>query len=80
MLKKTNKAIATKLMSLKPKEKVLELLTILGYVDMDTDFTAFVGEFYGGLVQGSRMIDDQSMELKMLTMNEEDRKKQERII
>jgi len=45
-------------MSLKPQEKVVELLTALGYVEMDEDLSAFVGEFYGGLMQGAKQIED----------------------
>lgn len=66
-------------MSLKPNDKVIELITLLGYVQMDEDISAFVGEYFNGLVQGARLIDDQSMHLKMLSMSDEDRKKQELI-
>jgi len=66
-------------MSLKPAGKVVELITILGYVQMDDDISAFVGEYFNGIVQGARLVDDQSMRLKMLSMSDEDRKKQELI-
>jgi len=41
-LKKTNKKIQEVLMSLQPNEKVTELLTIIGYVDIDDDYMAYV--------------------------------------
>jgi len=50
VLKKSNKAIASKLMALQPQEKVIELLTLLGYTEMDEDLSAFVGEYYAGLI------------------------------
>jgi len=79
VLKKSNKAIAAKLLSLKPVGKVLELLTLLGYVEMDEDLSAFVGEYYAGLIQGAKQIEDASMNIKMLTMSEDERKKVELI-
>lgn len=79
ILKRTNKTIAAKLMALKPNDKVIELITILGYVQMDDDISAFVGEYFNGLVAGARLVDDQSMRLKMLSMSDEERKKQELI-
>jgi len=42
---------------------------------MDEDLSAFVGEFYNGLIQGAKQIEDASMDLKMLTMSEDERKK-----
>lgn len=79
ILKRTNKTIAAKLMALKPNDKIIELITIMGYVQMDDDISAFVGDYFHGLVQGTRLVDDQSMRLKMLSMSDEDRKKQELI-
>lgn len=61
MLKKTNKAIAAKLMSLKPAEKVLELLTALGYDIIDSECSAFAGNYYMILNNGAVMIEDASM-------------------
>jgi len=54
VLKKSNKAIQSKLMNLKPQEKVLELLLALGYTEMDEDVSAFVGEYYTGLMAGAK--------------------------
>jgi len=41
-------------MNLKPQEKVLELLLALGYTEMDEDVSAFVGEYYTGLMAGAK--------------------------
>ena len=75
MLKKTNKAIASKLMSLKPESSVMSLLLTLGYTDIDADFCAFSGNYFDVLLLGSKLIDDAAMELKMQKMSPEDRKK-----
>ena len=55
---KANKAIAAKIMSLKPAGKVIELLTLLGYNEIDADISAFVGEYYLGLMAGAKLIED----------------------
>ena len=73
--KKTNKAIAAKVMSLQPDGSVLALLKALGYIDIDADLMAFTGNYFDVLFRGSRLIDDTLMELKMLAMSPEDRKK-----
>ena len=75
VLKKSNKAIAAKIMSLKPQEKLLELLKLLGYNEIDADISAFVGEYYMGLMAGSQMIGVAVEDIKMLSMSEEERKK-----
>ena len=80
MVKKTNKAIASKLMSLKPEGSVIALLLALGYTDIDADHCAFAGNYFDVLLMGSRLVDDAAMELKMQKMSPEDRKKQELII
>jgi hypothetical protein len=80
VLKTSNKTIQAKLMALKPTEKVLELLEALGYQKMDEDMHAFVGDHFVVLNLGARIIDEESMQIKMLTMSEEDRKKQQLII
>jgi len=46
---------------------------------MDEDLSAFVGEYYAGLMQGAKQIEDAAMSLKMLSMSPEERKKQELI-
>ena len=80
VLKTSNKTIQAKLMALKPTEKVLELLEALGYQKMDEDMHAFVGDHFVVLNLGARIIDEESMQIKMLTKTEEDRKKQQLII
>lgn len=75
VFKKTNKAIATKIMSLKPQEKVLELLQHLGYNDIDAEHSAFVGEYYLGLMAGNKLIETAIEDIKMLTMSEAERNK-----
>ena len=75
MLKKTNKAIAAKLMSLQPDGSVLSLLLTLGYIDVDADHCEFQGNYFDVLIMGSKLISDAAMELKMEKMSPEDRKK-----
>ena len=67
-------------MALNPNEAVMELLTALGYVQIDGEISSFVGDYFVILAMGAHIIDEESMKLKMLTMNEEDRKKQELIM
>jgi hypothetical protein len=77
MLKKSNKAIKEKLLEMLPPNIVIELILALGYVDLDDEHYCFVGEHYSGLAHGAFLIDDVAMELRMLTMTDEERKKQE---
>ena len=67
-------------MSLQPSQKVEELLAALGYTPVDDEITAFVGNYFSVLGLGAHLIEDESMKLKMLSMSEEDRKKQELIM
>lgn len=80
VLKKTNKSIAAKLMSLQPNGKVLELLFALGYTDIDADMCAFTGNYFSVLMRGAAQIEEAAMQLKMLYMTPDERKKQELII
>lgn len=80
ILKMTNKTIQAKLMSLQPSEAVMELLTALGYIQIDGDISSFVGDYFVILAMGAHIIEEESMKLKMLTMSPEDRKKQELIM
>ena len=73
--KKTNKAIAAKVMSLQPDGSVLRLLQALGYADLDSELMAFSGNYFDVLFMGSRLIDDAAMDIRMLTMSPEDRRK-----
>ena len=78
--KMSNKAIAAKVMSLQPNGSIVNLLKALGYVEVDSEIMAFTGNYFDVLFMGSRLIDDAAMEIKMLSMSPEDRKKQELII
>ena len=80
ILKRTNKTIQAKLMSLQPTDAVMDLLTALGYVVIDSDISSFVGDYYVILALGAHIAEEESMKLKMLSMSEEDRKKQEMIM
>jgi len=80
ILKRTNKAIQAKLMSLSPCERVTQLLSALGYEEVDAEISAFTGNYFAVLSHGAFLIDEAAMELKMLTMPEDERKKQELIL
>ena len=67
-------------MALQPSQKVVELLEALGYSQVDDDVSAFFGNYFSVLGMGAQMIEEESMKLKMLSMSEEDRKKQELIM
>ena len=43
---------------------------------MDAEMMAFTGDYFVVLNLGAKIIDEESMQIKMLTMSEEDRKKQ----
>lgn len=47
----------------------------LGYQRLDDDMHAFAGDYFVVLNMGSKIIDEESMQIKMLTMGEEERKK-----
>lgn len=79
-INRSNKAIASKLMRLKPEEEVEELLELLGYAKIDDDTSEMSGNKLGRLVQGARLVDNQSMRCKMVNMTPEERKKQELIM
>ena len=49
----------------------------MGYTSLDEEFHCFAGDYLDSLKIGLRLIEEQSMELKMTLMSEEDRKKQE---
>ena len=73
--KKTNKAIAAKVLSLQPDGSIKRLLLALGYIDIDEDHMCFTGNYFDVLFRGSRLIDDALMEIRMESMSPEDRKK-----
>ena len=59
---------------------MLELLRDLGYVDTDPEVCAFVGNHFATLNQGALLVEDRLMELKLVFMDDEERKKQEILI
>jgi hypothetical protein len=67
-------------MALKPDGKILELMEALGYTYLDDDMHVFVGNYFVNLSIGAHMIETEVMKLRMLTMSDEDRKKQELIM
>jgi len=80
ILKKSNNAIKQKLMSVEPKDKMLELVEALGYTYLDEEMHVFVGDYFVNLSVGAHMIETEVMKLKMLSMSDEERKKQELIM
>ena len=83
MLKKSNKTIAAKVMSLKPAGKVAELLENLGYTSMpqeDGDEVAiFIGDYFVVLGRGAAMIEDENNKQKLLNMTPAEKEKFEAI-
>jgi len=56
------------------------LVEALGYTFLDDEMHVFVGDYFVNLSIGAHMIETEIMKLKMLTMSDEDRKKQELIM
>lgn len=56
------------------------MLLALGYTDLDEEHYAFVGHYFAVLSHGAYLVDEASMEMKILTMPEEERKKHELIL
>ena len=67
-------------MSVEPKDKMLELVEALGYTYLDEEMHVFVGDYFVNLSVGAHMIETEVMKLKMLSMSDEERKKQELIM
>ena len=66
-------------MSLKPDGKVLELLSQIGYTDMDDELMAFVGDYFVILSRAAYLIEEESQKLKNLQMSPEEKAKFEMI-
>ena len=79
VLKKTNKTIASKLMSLQPDGSVLQLLAALGYVEVDSDNVAFVGNYFNILSSANFTIKDPIMPMILECMDPEEAKKEKMI-
>ena len=56
------------------------MVEALGYTFLDDEMHVFVGDYFVNLSIGAHMIETEIMKLKMLTMSDEDRKKQELIM
>ena len=52
MIKKSNPAIQKKLLHIGAAEQVRELILALGYIDIDDEHYAFVGDYYNVLFSG----------------------------
>ena len=79
VLKKTNKAIATKIMALQPDGCVILLIEALGYTELDGELHAFTGDYFQILMEGSTLISEASMALRMQTMSADEKEKMEMI-
>ena len=53
------------------------LITTIGYVEIDADFYAFVGDYFVVLKHAQKMITDRLMKVKVKYMTAEERKKYE---
>ena len=56
------------------------MVEALGYTFLDDEMHVFVGDYFVNLSIGAHMIETEIMKLKMLTMSDEERKKQELIM
>lgn len=79
ILKKTNKTIQQKLLGLNPSGIVMELIEAFGYIQIDEEQHAFAGDYFAVLMEGSQIVDAETMKLKMKYMSEEEKAKQELI-
>ena len=58
-------------MCLKPIDRVLEMIVLLGYVQMDDKIYAFIGEYYKEIHQGAIQLSDQITRLKYKDLTKE---------
>lgn len=79
VLKKSNKAIQSKLLALKPDGAVIQLIEALGYTYLDDEIHAFAGDYFQTLMEGSNLIQSVTNQLRMENMSEDERKKHELI-
>lgn len=66
-------------MALQPDGVVIQLIEALGYTELDGELHAFTGDYFQVLMEGSSLIAEASMAIKMLTMSESEKQKQELI-
>jgi len=66
-------------LSLQPEGSIIELVEALGYTYLDDEIHAFAGDYFDVLMDGSTLIDAETMTLKKKHMSEEERAKQELI-
>ena len=71
-MKKTNKAIASKIMSLQPQDAIIGLLRALGYVEIDQDQDAWTGDNYVGLSHAYKLIERAQEDAKFPFMSKEE--------
>ena len=64
---------------MEPSGIVIELIETLGYTYLDEEIHAFPGDYFNVLMEGSGLIDQAVMTVKMKTMTPEERAKQELI-
>jgi len=67
------------LLALQPSGIVIELIEALGYTNLDEEIHAFPGDYFNVLMEGSGLIDQAVMTVKMKTMTPDERAKQELI-
>ena len=72
ILKKSNKAIQTKLLSLKG---IPELIKALGYTDVDEESYVFIGDYFVVLRKGRELIENTHLSLRRKYMTPEELKK-----
>jgi len=72
-LKKTNKAIQSRILSL--KGGINELILALGYTDLDAEHYAFVGDYFTVLKKGQTLIEKVLEPIRYKAMSPEEQKK-----
>jgi len=66
-------------MALQPDGCVILLIEALGYTGLDAELHAFTGDYFQILMEGSNLISEASMALRMQTMSADEKEKMEMI-
>jgi len=66
-------------MALQPDGCVILLIEALGYTELDGELHAFTGDYFQILMEGSTLISEASMALRMQTMSADEKEKMEMI-
>jgi len=66
-------------MALQPDGCVILLIEALGYTELDGELHAFTGDYFQILMEGSTLISEASMTLRMQTMSADEKEKMEMI-